>query len=203
MLSLLPWVRVRLPLYEGVDWNSDGCCRWVAITTSPSLRGSGLKLTNWFPWKPACVSLFTREWIEIGLITIKKVHEEVSLFTREWIEIATMARKPHWPSGLPLYEGVDWNIQWGSTEQMRLRSPSLRGSGLKYQFTKFDVSCSEVSLFTREWIEMAVRTSTLWLWMVSLFTREWIEIDIRPYISANDGVSLFTREWIEINLAED
>ena len=35
-------------------------------------------------------------------------------------------------------------------------SPSLRGSGLKYQFTKFDVSYTEVSLFTREWIEICL-----------------------------------------------
>ena len=57
-----------LPLYEGVDWNFDAYCKIILD----------------------CVSLFTREWIEIcsnvpcfpGLC-------RVSLFTREWIEISS------------------------------------------------------------------------------------------------------------------
>ena len=35
----------------------------------------------------ACVSLFTREWIEIGIQLQNLKDSFVSLFTREWIEI--------------------------------------------------------------------------------------------------------------------
>ena len=76
-----------LPLYEGVDWNSD----------FPSYN------------YPDPVSLFTREWIEILMKYYEKYGVCVSLFTREWIEIAQMfSGHPEYP-GLPLYEGVDWN----------------------------------------------------------------------------------------------
>ena len=77
-----------------------------------------------------------------------------------------------------------------------------------------------VSLFTREWIEIAgvlvinrtcgspslrgsglkfcdpakIRTGDF----VSLFTREWIEIKLERISKAWHAVSLFTREWIEI-----
>ncbi len=52
---------------------------------SPSLRGSGLKLTVATPLAAAAVSLFTREWIEMD--AMKKA----------WAEVKS----------LPLYEGVD------------------------------------------------------------------------------------------------
>ena len=54
------------------------------------------------------VSLFTREWIEIGTFSIDTIVGCVSLFTREWIEIAEKAV----------------SIETDG-------SPSLRGSGLK------------------------------------------------------------------------
>ena len=38
------------------------------------------------------VSLFTREWIEIILVTSKSCSKGVSLFTREWIEISRFGR---------------------------------------------------------------------------------------------------------------
>ena len=76
---------------------------------SPSLRGSGLKL--WLrPQKQSKqrVSLFTREWIEIFSEQHCLARFCVSLFTREWIEIENELT------------GTD-----------AVRSPSLRGSGLK------------------------------------------------------------------------
>ena len=56
---------------------------------SPSLRGSGLKyFFDNFGHKGNMVSLFTREWIEIGQYARLSEHRRcVSLFTREWIEI--------------------------------------------------------------------------------------------------------------------
>ena len=57
-------------------------------------------------------------------------------------------------SGLPLYEGVDWNNDvWGECETVT-RSPSLRGSGLKSLAQSDRVRNRFVSLFTREWIEI-------------------------------------------------
>ena len=57
----------------------------------------------------------------------------VSLFTREWIEIA------------------HFNVQ-----EFKCQSPSLRGSGLKYNDVAAVFIAVIVSLFTREWIEIAL-----------------------------------------------
>ena len=56
------------------------------------------------------VSLFTREWIEIQGEETARQATEVSLFTREWIEIGIVKLQWIAKDGLPLYEGVDWNI---------------------------------------------------------------------------------------------
>ena len=53
------------------------------------------------------VSLFTREWIEIGTATLSASKTFVSLFTREWIEIFVKLLYKVKAFGLPLYEGVD------------------------------------------------------------------------------------------------
>ena len=68
-----------------------------------------------------CVSLFTREWIEIPTI-YSIMHEKyiVSLFTREWIEILS--------DYLPKRDD--------------LMSPSLRGSGLKFPLPTFGRYCT-------------------------------------------------------------
>ena len=55
-----------------------------------------------------------------------------------------------------------------------------------------------VSLFTREWIEIATSGDKSSTNSVSLFTREWIEIADQVSRATRRGVSLFTREWIEI-----
>ena len=78
---------------------------------SPSLRGSGLKCQHRHEAKgTGCVSLFTREWIEITRWMARAARTKVSLFTREWIEIGICSKTD-----------FDHNM-----------SPSLRGSGLKY-----------------------------------------------------------------------
>ena len=124
---------VCLPLYEGVDWN---------------LRGLGLLC------KCLQVSLFTREWIEISTFPKKSNFRRVSLFTREWIEIIFDSAKINRANCLPLYEGVDWNCQPRFTCQNGITSPSLRGSGLKCNLHPDKKGGRNVSLFTREWIEI-------------------------------------------------
>ena len=123
----------------------------------------------------------------------------VSLFTREWIEISPMLTGITMSRSLPLYEGVDWNMTRISVFAHRFKSPSLRGSGLKSHQTIQKKSWRNVSLFTREWIEMLSvgrRSACIW---VSLFTREWIEMLIScGFIKSICRVSLFTREWIEM-----
>ena len=78
----------------------------------------------------------------------------VSLFTREWIEISSGRKNP-------------WNEK---------KSPSLRGSGLKFVWFLDTETPQCVSLFTREWIEINPPRRRCPLCRVSLFTREWIEI---------------------------
>ena len=53
------------------------------------------------------VSLFTREWIEIQKQMIYAIPFAVSLFTREWIEIVQLDAILGVSYSLPLYEGVD------------------------------------------------------------------------------------------------
>ena len=79
-----------------------------------------------------CVSLFTREWIEIRKVAVIDWHMTVSLFTREWIEMTT---KQH-------------------GNRLTAWSPSLRGSGLKCVLSAHRGTMDFVSLFTREWIEI-------------------------------------------------
>ena len=64
--------------------------------------------------------------------------------------------RPAGQTGLPLYEGVDWNRCWDSGSISIYGSPSLRGSGLKYHRRTWRCDRRRVSLFTREWIEITV-----------------------------------------------
>ena len=145
----------RLPLYEGVDWNF--------VDFSIIMQA-------------LCVSLFTREWIEIATLAGVDNSSTVSLFTREWIEIGYTGNLSDFSWRLPLYEGVDWNVHrpqyyhmccslplyegvdWNACpDKFRLscpKSPSLRGSGLKSLRMLWIISTPIVSLFTREWIEI-------------------------------------------------
>ena len=59
------------------------------------------------------------------------VNLPVSLFTREWIEIQNL-----------------------NLTKSKNRSPSLRGSGLKWRWGLMQPLAVTVSLFTREWIEI-------------------------------------------------
>ena len=151
---------LRLPLYEGVDWNITVSWQLAAWKSLPLYEG-----VDWNPERTSDsaagqVSLFTREWIEIASVGLQPCRMmNVSLFTREWIEIIAPIRW-HWPL---------------------ITSPSLRGSGLKYYtfvgdlheigclplYEGVDWNCIDcsgrsivcVSLFTREWIEIRLPCS--------------------------------------------
>ena len=77
-------------------------------------------------------------------------------------------------------------------------SPSLRGSGLKltsdHTFLQMMVSPSLRGSGLKSILRRINRADA----PVSLFTREWIEILIFLSTLASTIVSLFTREWIEI-----
>ena len=149
-----------LPLYEGVsllpDQWSKNPNRSVSLFTreSPSLRGSGLKSVHRVTCqKSAVVSLFTREWIEISPsgfaffdvtmspslrgsgLKSRAIHAElyqkgVSLFTREWIEIlSVITNSPFTLVSLFTREWIE--IKSHQAKCIAIRSPSLRGSGLK------------------------------------------------------------------------
>ena len=232
-----------LPLYEGVDWNRDPDCirylffvslftrEWIEICIviasnpvrkmSPSLRGSGLKSV---------------------LIIGESGSGKVSLFTREWIEIFCWTNANKREQSLPLYEGVDWNQlqadDTGTFKSVSLftrewieikvqgafrpsgRSPSLRGSGLKYLVVNTCYISRHVSLFTREWIEILSEYIYHSLWCLPLYEGvDWNNpvncflelffslplyegVDWNSFRAAcflgDDYVSLFTREWIEM-----
>ena len=237
---------VSLFTREWIEMERCGCKAFIKLM-SPSLRGSGLK--SWIAWKETqyrrIVSLFTREWIEIAMpLNSCKAAESLPLY--EGVDWNTLGRFCiQKPNGLPLYEGVDWNR--GHTGRVRGSevSPSLRGSGLKlfcvagrprrkrrlplYEGVDWNHSVSvfgcrrqTVSLFTREWIEMAVSLTGDLSPETSPSLRgsglksaapaepateaglplyegvDWNQFVIGwPFLVF---VSLFTREWIEIFL---
>ena len=171
-------INCRLPLYEGVDWNCSLPSTIIIDPLSPSLRGSGLKFhaapckNIWLYRLPLYEGV---DW-NIFYILLFLASNIVSLFTREWIEIEKSHIIKQRGHRLPLYEGVDWNllpevpasnqsslplyegVDWNSLVIVQLTvswmSPSLRGSGLKSKSESFFVSQLDVSLFTREWIEI-------------------------------------------------
>ena len=191
-----------LPLYEGVDWNVQIVAYTVTGKPSPSLRGSGLKYHSLQSHHGHCVvSLFTREWIEMKIPWNSSKMHWVSLFTREWIEIARTILYCQRISGLPLYEGVDWNSHSGIESILNGGSPSLRGSGLKFGVKPEEWEPLDVSLFTREWIEIANPSDcTAFLQSPSLRGSGLKFHSMgETYIALE--VSLFTREWIEITIS--
>ena len=192
---------LSLPLYEGVDWNFPGHNGCKKSGKSPSLRGSGLKFTRKKEFAVTfAVSLFTREWIEIISGIADSVAFCVSLFTREWIEIILYfsCRLSRW--GLPLYEGVDWNIEDQTVFKGTARSPSLRGSGLKLNAAQLIDFPLESPSLRGSGLKYLVELEWRWSDKVSLFTREWIEIFLYKLHKCVQPVSLFTREWIEIQI---
>ena len=128
-----------LPLYEGVDWNPEVDHLRKRLLCLPLYEGVDWNwIRNWRSPNEEPVSLFTREWIEMSnwyvdmVDTLRLPLYEGVDWNRNEIKAATSR------GGLPLYEGVDWN--------------GIVSGWLKNSF---------VSLFTREWIEIAAEYTAL------------------------------------------
>ena len=79
------------------------------------------------------------------------------------------------------------------------RSPSLRGSGLKYAVDGGHFETISVSLFTREWIEIKlIKACFLGTSMSPSLRGSGLKLLYHRIIFLSMEVSLFTREWIEI-----
>ena len=147
--------------------------------TSPSLRGSGLKLIIPYLVVLCKCRLPLYEGVDWNVLIAPIRHIiRVSLFTREWIEIRVSSgiqnrfKSPSLRgSGLksPTGQGTRWE-RW---------SPSLRGSGLKCQPYRQGSCCHWVSLFTREWIEIAISVF-VWLIIPRLPLYEGVDWNDRP-----------------------
>ena len=122
----------RLPLYEGVDWNIFANAAAMCTKPSPSLRGSGLKFflipKHFIPTN----RLPLYEGVDWNLFCCHKTtsFHNVSLFTREWIEISNFQRLIFVVAS-PSLRGSGLKFRYLHTGESPWMSPSLRGSGLK------------------------------------------------------------------------
>ena len=106
-------LRLRSPSLRGSGLKLTGIKKEVSSGASPSLRGSGLKsLHKRLKWDGLCRSPSLRG------------------------------------------SGSKWEAEYNGNHFTE--SPSLRGSGLKSTYLAFGNQMARVSLFTREWIEIRV-----------------------------------------------
>ena len=212
-----------LPLYEGVDWNVTCASSIIGYAPSPSLRGSGLKYKNLI-WQKTQTGLPLYEGVDWN--PCRRIEEragEKCLPLYEGVDWnSNCAVSSFCDSGLPLYEGVDWNndvkmnaenskslplyegVDWNGRNSKRFSgckpSPSLRGSGLKFNCGGFFQKSLDVSLFTREWIEISICWSGRERRLQSPSLRgSGLKWGNPNQSRSNSAVSLFTREWIEIS----
>ena len=103
------------------------------------------------------------------------------------------------PRGLPLYEGVDWNILSKTDYLSSIRLPLYEGVDWNIFYILLFLASSSLPLYEGvDWNRLLEKSHQDV--KVSLFTREWIEIKTFLSIKCRQPVSLFTREWIEIVL---
>ena len=135
-----------------------------SVKKSPSLRGSGLKWTTHDLHSIAMSKSPSLRGSGLKFFCCNALSNKIKC--------------------LPLYEGVDWNRISATFSAFSRVSPSLRGSGLKSNRTKQPNQTAaespslrgsglkllggrgvgfppEVSLFTREWIEIIIHLSML------------------------------------------
>ena len=162
---------------SGLKFESVKCC-FTHLKASPSLRGSGLKsaLIRMQKVTLLCLPLYEGvDWNYILWFRLTSYRRSPSL-RGSGLKYAPLQRGAT-RRCLPLYEGVDWNSFFFCCRWATKKSPSLRGSGLKSFYRPVTDTSGNVSLFTREWIEMSsIVPSVVEMDNVSLFTREWIEI---------------------------
>ena len=145
------------------------------------------------------VALFTRAWIEIECYPFvvfygfcRPLYEGVD-WNRLLSALAITFRRR------PLYEGVDWNTKSIDTNVISIRSPSLRGRGLKYSQSIVWQRRNIVALFTRAWIEITASTVASPAVAVALFTRAWIEIE-SVYLRDNESFCRPLYEGVDWNV---
>ena len=104
---------------------------------SPSLRGRGLKsnIVSAIHVVQA-VALFARAWIEIACMKWQCHGVYVALFARAWIEISDTMSKYRMSVRSPSLRGRGLKSPRGGPLSFTSTSPSLRGRGLKYGTTK-------------------------------------------------------------------
>ena len=99
------------PSLRGSGLKCSVAIRQRILKESPSLRGSGLKSVSQERIRNPCKSPSLRgsglKFVRKRLLLFQMV---VSLFTREWIEIGARLGRAEVQERLPLYEGVDWNL---------------------------------------------------------------------------------------------
>ena len=86
----------------------------------------------------------------------------VSLFTREWIEIGFKMPACTNCNSSPSLRGSGLKFPCRPLQAVQNPSPSLRGSGLKFSVPCYLDNGDYVSLFTREWIEILQEIAVMW-----------------------------------------
>ena len=144
---------------------------------SPSSRGRGLKCSAPYNHEPPqSVALFTRAWIEMAFDTRSCTFTIASPSSRgrglKWSCRTLLHNVTMSPSSRG--RGLKSADKQGIPQKSR--SPSSRGRGLKFVSGKLTNFRIKVALFTRAWIEMALKPLVIMFAPVALFTRAWIEI---------------------------
>ena len=195
----------RRPLYEGVDWNIGEYDEVSSMLVALFTR-AWIEIFQILAFKSyILVALFTRAWIEIKSVILDRYikisrplyegvdwnnekncqdlkNETVALFTRAWIEITFADNCIFPPFGRPLYEGVDWNTCHTQRQTWRVRSPSLRGRGLKYYHHIYVYYAFTSPSLRGRGLKCFYLTGDMCILSVALFTRAWIEIQKRSII---------------------
>ena len=145
-----------LPLYEGVDWNIFSITLVTKATcASPSLRGSGLK-SKFISNCCGIVCLPLYEGVDWNNLISFKLNCEKGLPLYEGVDWNRNTQSNVFANGcLPLYEGVDWNNIRNYMIDMVRSLPLYEGVDWNFFCKSLASTKISVSLFTREWIEIA------------------------------------------------
>ena len=150
-----------------------------------------------FHWWHKQVSLFTREWIEIGSVGCVVFVKPSPSLRGSGLKFFRSDRRCS-RSSLPLYEGVDWNQSWKHASHYCKGLPLYEG--VDWNRYTCVICCCSVGLPLYEGVD--------WNFISQLDAqKEKKSPSLRgsglkcpgDYLLEKDAkVSLFTREWIEI-----
>ena len=122
------------------------------------------------------VALFTRAWIEITSGWNFFVHSFVALFTRAWIEIAVASSVLLRFLRSPSLRGRGLKYLVNNHFLLKTRSPSLRGRGLKSKSLPIFATENGSPSLRGRGLKYPTTPKKVTPKMVALFTRAWIEI---------------------------